>query len=207
MDILIIEEEILAYKNLAQVVQSMFPLANVSHSPAFSNEMAVMANAGPDLTIVDVDASKKKRLSNVKKLRSFFQDKAILVVSSDDEQVFAVPFIKAGANGFISKKALEDEFRNALHTIVAGRKYLSRPVWEKVVQDAIESKSQFEPHTNLSAMEKKVLWLMIEGNTVWEIAGALKVREVTIEKHRSNLRKKLNAKNLKDLIKRAALFL
>lgn len=207
MEILIIEEETLAYKSLLQIVQSLYPLAKVTHSRGFPIEM-VEGIPAPDLTIVDIAASEKMRISNIKKLRSHFHDKAILIVSAVDEQVFAVPFIKAGADGFISRKAPEEEFRRALRTIVSGRKYLSKPVWEVVVQDAIEGKGQVgSPAIILSAREKMVLSLMIEGNSAREMAGLLKVKEVTISKYKNHLRKKLNAKNTKDLIKRAAIFL
>ena len=207
MDILIIEEEPLAHSSLVQIIQSTYPDANIWHSRGSSNELIEHGAHRPALAIMDIDASKRPGISNVKKLRSVFKTQAILIVSSADEQEYALPFIKAGANGFISKKASADEFRDALETILAGRKYLGKRVWEVVMENTIEGRDQVvNPLKILSAREKRVLALMIEGNTAKEIATLLNVRAATIKSDKIHLQEKLHAKNLKDLIKKAALF-
>ena len=128
----------------------------------------------------------------------------VLIFSSYDEDLYALPFIKAGADGYISKDAPEQEFKSALETILLrGKVYLSERMKEDSLSRLINSgKSQDDAEPRLSFREREIAQLLLSGKGVSEIAGMLEVHISTVSTHRARILKKMKVDNLMDLARK-----
>jgi len=120
----------------------------------------------------------------------------VLTVHKSDEYIIAA--LKAGANGYMLKDASQNELFLAIDYVINGKTFLSPSISDKVVDAFLNTDKKDKPATvldNLTAREREILKLVAEGNTNKKIADHLCISLKTVEKHRSNLMKKLDLRN------------
>jgi DNA-binding NarL/FixJ family response regulator len=112
--------------------------------------------------------------------------------------------MKAGAMGFVSKKAGYAEMIHAIKVVHSGSKYICQETSKKLknlnrflagVEDTLESTVEF-----FSRREKEVLELLAKGFSSRDISARLFITEKTVESHRKNLVVKAKVKNTNELI-------
>jgi DNA-binding NarL/FixJ family response regulator len=123
----------------------------------------------------------------------------VLVLSMYDDEQSVVNAIRAGARGFVIKRASHVDLIEAIRTVAQGRSYLSPQVSERLVhliQSDEPIKDASDPVLNrLSPRERQVLRMVGEGKSSREIASLLKLEVETIRSYRKSLMKKLGVKN------------
>lgn len=116
--------------------------------------------------------------------------------------------MKAGAMGFVSKKAGYEELIEGIKVVHSGRRYICHETAKRLknltrfmagIEDTLKSKDEF-----FSRREKEVLDLLARGYSSREISKKLFITEKTVETHRKNLVQKAEVKNTNELIAYAA---
>jgi DNA-binding NarL/FixJ family response regulator len=119
-----------------------------------------------------------------------------LTVHKTEEYILAT--LDAGADGYVLKDATHNELMMAISSVLSGKPYLSPGVSEKVIEGYLEGRRTLKAGSTwdtLSQREREVLKLIAEGYKNKEIADILFISIKTVEKHRSNLMKKLGLHN------------
>jgi DNA-binding NarL/FixJ family response regulator len=117
----------------------------------------------------------------------------VLTVHKTEEYVHAA--LEAGADGYVLKDDSEEELMDAVNSLRSGKAYLSPGVCANVVRGYLGQlgTSDFTPSWEiLTHRERQVLKLVAEGYRNKDIAQYLSISLKTVEKHRSNLMKKLD---------------
>jgi DNA-binding NarL/FixJ family response regulator len=127
-------------------------------------------------------------------------------VYDDADRVAGI--IKAGAVGFVSKKAGFGELIDAIKTVYAGEKFICTETASRL-KNINEFLLGLAPNLRnkaeiFSQREREVLYLLSEGKSSREIADALFITERTVETHRKNMLEKGAVKNTVELIAYAA---
>jgi DNA-binding NarL/FixJ family response regulator len=120
----------------------------------------------------------------------------VLTVHKGEEYVLSA--LKAGADGYVLKDAGRDELVAAVKNVLAGKRYLSPDISEKVIGGYLEGRKSSKAQTpwdTLTQREREILKLIAEGYKNKEIAEHLFISLKTVEKHRSNLMRKLDLHN------------
>jgi DNA-binding NarL/FixJ family response regulator len=158
----------------------------------------------PDLAIVDLILGHDDGLEFVKELKIHCPTLKILVMTMQDESVYAERVIRAGADGFISKQDAADHLLDAIETIFSGDIYLSRASSARVLGRVLrEPLGKASRASALSDRELHVFQMIGTGLATKEIAESLKLSPKTIETYRENIKKKLRLKNADALRKSA----
>jgi DNA-binding NarL/FixJ family response regulator len=126
----------------------------------------------------------------------------VIVVSMHSDPVHACRALEAGASGYVFKKSAALEVVPAIRAVLAGRRYLSEPLSEAVL-DRFVSKSAEHRAAPLSSRERQVLQLLAEGRSMVQIAVALSVSVKTVETYRARMMEKLDIHDLAGLVKYA----
>ena len=143
-----------------------------------------------DLVLLDINlpgGSGLDLLAEVKQLRPLA---AVLVLSSYPEEEFAVRAFKLGAAGYLTKASVADEMLAAVKKVLAGGKYVSASLAEKLAA-ALGHPTPAAPHEALSPRELEVLRLVATGRTIKEIAAGFSLSEKTIATYRARIAEKL----------------
>lgn len=154
----------------------------------------------PDLVLMDLSMPGTDGLAGIREInRRYPQIKTLaLTVHKTDEYIHAA--LQAGANGYVLKDATHGELMLAIKTVLSGKTYLSPSVSDKVINRYLDDNKNktvesVTPWERLTSREREVLKLVAEGRRNKDIAGYLFVSIKTVEKHRSNLMKKLDLHN------------
>lgn len=123
----------------------------------------------------------------------------IVVFSSYPEEIYAAHSIKTGAKGYIPKTASANQFLKALNTVILGGTYLSKETRD-TSKKSLTTATIKNRYSQLSTREIEVLDLLVAGKRNKDIAALLGINEKTVSTYKSRLLKKLNIKNLAELI-------
>jgi len=149
----------------------------------------------PDIVLLDLNMPKMNGLSALKEIKSRFKETKILALTVHESEEYILEALRLGANGYCLKNAGRNELLSAIENILAGRSYLSPGVSEKVLQGYLEERKTVKSRSSwdtLTQREKDVLKMIGEDYKNKEIADFLCISVKTVEKHRSNLMKKLD---------------
>jgi DNA-binding NarL/FixJ family response regulator len=111
--------------------------------------------------------------------------------------------LKAGVSGYLLKNCAFEELITAIHTVSKKQNYLSQSIATTIMQDyaSILEGSDTSLASQLSAREREVLQMIAEGLSTKEIADKMCVSVKTVETHRQQIMRKLNAKSVAELTK------
>jgi DNA-binding NarL/FixJ family response regulator len=129
----------------------------------------------------------------------------IVILSVHADERHAAEALKNGAVGYVPKSATAEELVYAIRQVAAGARYLSPSLSEPAVQAYIQDAdgAPRDAYATLTARERQVMYLVVEGHTSAEVASRLSIGTRTVESHRANLMHKLGVRNLAELIRYA----
>lgn len=157
----------------------------------------------PDLVIMDVSMPVCDGIEALTALK----DKGgktppVLILSANEDSRSVREALKAGAQGYMPKNAGIEELVFAISSIITGKKYVSPSVTHLLVGDSSDGNGgETDPVKLLTTREIEILTLLAEGYDHKQIGKKLHISQRTVDTHRSNILKKLEAKNNVDLVK------
>lgn len=161
------------------------------------------AKLNPNIILMDIAMPGLGGLEATTEIKKSNPHIKVLVLSQYDDKEYVSRFLKAGASGYILKKAVGSELISAIRAIAKGESYLYPSVASGVIEDFIKDNVSAEDdmYEVLTNREKQVLKLIAEGHTHKEIANTLGISVKTVVAHQSNLSDKLDIHTKADLIK------
>jgi DNA-binding NarL/FixJ family response regulator len=154
---------------------------------------ALTAELLPDVVLLDLVMPGVDGLSALETLAEHGLADRALVVTSFGEYRSALPALRAGARGYISKDVDPAALATAVRAVAAGHVLLGPQVAEALVAQAVGSGPVVgaAQGPRLTAREREVLEHIAAGRSNREIARALKLAEKTVKTHVSNILMKL----------------
>jgi DNA-binding NarL/FixJ family response regulator len=153
----------------------------------------------PDVLVMDVSMPLLNGIEAALLVRARCPETQIVMLSmhSSNEHVFRA--LRAGALGYVLKESAATEVIAAVQAVRAGQRYLSPTLREAAA--AMEQSDRPGPLESLSARERQVLQLVVEGKSSAEIARLVHLSPKTVETYRSRLMKKLGVPDVPSLVK------
>jgi DNA-binding NarL/FixJ family response regulator len=160
----------------------------------------------PDVIVMDIAMPDLGGLEATLEIRKERPDAKIVVLSQYSDASYVRRFLKAGASGYVLKKAAGADLVAAIRSVARGGMVLD----PEVARDAITPESSDEPgpdaigvdeYERLTDREKQVLKLVAEGRSNKEVATLLGISVKTAMSHREHVMEKLRVHNRTDLIR------
>ena len=117
----------------------------------------------------------------------------VLTMHTAEEYIFQI--LRAGASGYVVKRAAPSELISAVRAAYRGESFLSPSVSRTVVKEYIrkaEALTEEDSYEELTPREREVLQLIAEGHSNRGIAELLCLSVKTVQSHRANLMRKLD---------------
>jgi two-component system invasion response regulator UvrY len=155
----------------------------------------------PELVIVDLSMQGRGLggLPLIKRMRAHDPRTHILVFSMHSDPMIAARALEAGANGYVLKDASPDELLKAFAKVRSGAPYLSADMAMQVA--LVRTGLRRDRLADLTPRELETLTLLAQGKPYGQIAEELSVSYKTVVNMSSQLKQKLDARNLPDLIR------
>jgi two-component system, NarL family, response regulator NreC len=147
------------------------------------------------VVIMDITMPGYCGLEATRLIREEFPDIKVVILSRHDDHIYVDQALKAGAAGYVHKDAAYDELMIALDAVKKDRHYLSPAVLQPVVHRYMHSTpatGAMAVYNKLTDREKEVFRLLSQGRSRSSMAASLGISPKTVDRHRSNLLKKLN---------------
>ena len=208
--ILIVDDHPFVREGLKQLLagQSEFLLVGEASNAAEARALAVSAN--PEVLVVDLALGQDDGVELIKWFRQSHPDIRILVLSMQEEALYAERLLRLGVNGYVMKNAAGTDFLGALRKVARGQRHLSPAMGERLVAKAARGRnvaSEEDPVDGLTERELEVFRMLGAGVSTREIADKLKLSMKTVDAHRRHMREKLNLRSTNELIRYATRWL
>jgi DNA-binding NarL/FixJ family response regulator len=156
----------------------------------------------PDVAVVDISMPRLNGVEVVRRLTAELPRTRVLVLTMHEEDEYVVQMVRAGARGYLVKHAATAELLTAIRAIASGGVYFG-PYATRLLAGQLQQPTSDDPYGTLSAREREVLHLVVDGLTIKEIARQLDISAKTAENHRSRLLAKLGVRNSAELVRYA----
>lgn len=195
--VMIVEDHTLLRDGLSTMIASDPQLEIVGEADNGLDAIRQAVSLKPDLILMDINMpimNGSEALMDIKKREPGIK---VMMLTAHKAEEYIRDCLHVGADGYVLKHSTRTELMVAIHKVLGGKTYLSPEVAEQIVNGYLGGSNASSPSSweTLSKREREVLKLVAEGNTNKMISSMMCVSVKTVEKHRSNLMKKLNLRN------------
>lgn len=208
--IILADDHVLVRDGIKALLEDEQGIAVIDEASDGLEALEVVNRNQADLLLVDIRMPGLNGIEVVKKIREKNYPIKTLVLSMHDSEEYVMQSITVGADGYLLKGASKQELLKAITKVVAGGKYFSGDISAILINNFNNSESQVTANPrpvkdpfNLTKREKQILKLVLEGKSNKEIGEELNISKRTSEVHRFNLMKKLDVKNMIELVNKA----
>lgn len=204
LQMLVVEDHSVVRMGIKMNVENSFEAVKIHEAEKFQEALEMMKNICFDMIILDINLPGGGSPDMIGEIRKIQTDVPILIFTAADEAKLALRYIQAGATGFISKNAANIEFITAIKDVLNNRRYISATTQQHLLSAIAENLplSKIPKLKKLSAREKEIADLIIQGKWTNEISEILDLKANTISTVKARIFEKLDVKNSIELFKK-----
>lgn len=202
--VLLADDHTVVRDGLRYLLESQLDIKVIGDADNGRQAVRLVEQLRPDVVVMDIAMPELNGIEATQKIRSECPETQVVILSMHSTDEHVIRALQAGARGYLLKESAGVEVVKAVRTVHSKHRYLSQKLSDKIIDDycrLIKSNRHEDPLVQLSAREREVLQLVVEGNSNLEIADTLSLSIKTIETYRSRLMHKLGINNLPELVK------
>lgn len=196
--VLIADDHAVVRAGVRQILSEHPDIRLVGEASTGQEALDKVRRGGCDVLILDLTMPGMSGLDVLKQIRGEYPRLPVLVLTMHPEDQYAVRTVKAGASGYLTKKSVPDQLVRAIRRVVAGHKYITPEVADRLVEEVKHDAGE-PPHAALSDREFQILLLIAGGRTVSEIARDINLSVKTVSTYRSRILEKMGMKTNAEL--------
>ena len=198
--ILITDDHTVVRMGVRILITELYPDALIDEADTFDQAIEKLAVNKYDLILLDIHIPGGGNVQMIEAIRRRQPEILIAIFTSYEEEIYALPYIDAGADGYISKKVSPEEIKRAINSILKNEKHLSAKVLTQLLQQRNRGKEKGKKESPLSNRELEVMNLLIKGATNSEIKYMLNIHYSTVSTYKNSIFRKMGVSNVVDLI-------
>jgi len=203
--IFIVEDHVMVREGFVALVDREKDLVVCGQADRISEALPSIEQTAPDLVVIDLILRDGDGLELIKSLRSQYPGLPMLVVSMQDEEIYAERVLRAGAKGYLMKYCATSDLLLAIRRILGGDVYISAKMNARILRTFTGSRAP-APDNQLDCLtdrEIEIYQRLGSGMSSHDIAGQLGISTKTVETHREHIKDKLHLKNATELVQAA----
>lgn len=192
LKVLIADDHAIVRTGLRTLLNSESSLELVGEATGGYEAIELVGKTHPDILLLDLSMPNMDGIAVTKTLKPQFPNLHILILTIHEDQALLREALKAGASGYILKRAAETELISAIHIIARGDMYVDPSMVRTLLDDSVIPASPRNASLELlTPREIDVLKLIVQGCTNRQVGVELNISIRTVEGHRANLSEKL----------------
>ena len=188
--VMIVDDHAVVRSGLAAFLMAYDDLELVGQAGSGKEAVRLCERAGPDVVLMDLVMPEMDGAAATRAVRERCPDVQVIALTSFKEDDLVTGALQAGAIGYLLKNVSADELANAIRAARAGKPTLAAEAAQALIHTASAPRP---PGHDLTAREREVLALMVQGLNNPEIADKLIVGRSTVKFHVSSILGKLGA--------------
>ena len=211
ISVVLADDHVIVRQGLRALLESDPKFVVVGEASDGLEAVELVKRRKPSVLITDLMMPGQDGLATTSKVSRLKSDTRVIILSMYGDQAYVLEALKSGAAGYVVKESCGAELFKALRVVIAGGRYLSPAVSEASIgsftsMGTILQKAQagsMEVHDKLTARERTVLQLVVEGTSSRDIGIRLRISSGKVESHRASLMRKLGLHTHQDLTRYA----
>ncbi len=200
LQLMLVEGHAILRDGLRALIENEQGLRVVDSIGSCGEGLSRLAESRPDVVITDLVFPDRAGIGFISELKSASPCTRILVLTACNTEEHIRAALNAGATGFVLKDSGSSELMQGIRSVAAGTQFLCQAVWSKILNRYLADETpQVEPvpstSTSLTTREQEVLTHIACGYSNKRVARLMNISVKTVEKHRSNLMRKLGLHN------------
>jgi two-component system response regulator NreC len=164
-------------------------------------ELAVKLH--PDIVVLDLSMPDLDGISAVRQIKASCPQTRLVILTVHEDDALLRAAVKAGASGYILKRAAEAELISAISMVMRGDLYVDPAMIRSILSEVQVRQSAPETIEPLTPREIEILKLIVQGYTNRQMAEELGISIRTVEGHRANVLEKLGLQSRVELVRYA----
>jgi DNA-binding NarL/FixJ family response regulator len=165
--------------------------------------LAAAKRLKPDIILLDISMPRLNGIDAARRLRKLLPSARLIFVTMHAGAEYVTEAFRAGAMGYILKRAAASELIVAIRAVLKGNPYVSPLVTYNAMEVLRSSSKQESISDRLTPRQREVLQLVAEGRSRKEIAVVLNISVKTVEFHKGKLMRELNLQTAADFTRYA----
>ncbi|MBN8732614.1 MAG: response regulator transcription factor [Acidobacteria bacterium] len=202
-DVLLVEDHRIVRDGVRAMLERAEDFRVVGEVESGTEAVQFCRRKAPDVVIMDLSLPDLNGMAATEEILRSAPNTKIVILSMHEDDKSVIGAIRAGARGFVLKKASMGDLVDALRAVAKGGSYLSPQVSDKLLsriqRGDMETAKLPDTLDGLSPRELQVLRMVAEGKTSKDIAGVLNLGLQTVRSYRKTMMKKLGVNNVASL--------
>lgn len=157
----------------------------------------------PDVVLMDIGMPGISGVDATREIRRHLPNTRVLALTQHEDEGYLRRMLRAGASGYVVKKAADTELFEAVRTVARGEPYLHPSMLRLLVDEVVYHPPEPGEEDSLSDRERQVLRLLALGYTNREVAAELGVSIKTAETYKARITEKTSLRRRSDLVRYA----
>ncbi|MCP5098986.1 MAG: response regulator transcription factor [Chloroflexi bacterium] len=204
--LLLVDDHAVVRSGLRMLLDAQPDMEIVGEATTGQEALQLVQSITPDVVLMDVQMPGMNGIETTQAIKAFEVETAVLTLTMYENEQYFYEMLKAGASGYVPKRAAPDELVNAIRTVNDGDVYLHPTMAKLLVKFFLANAPTTEKDDTLETLtprEQEVLVQIAKGLTNAEIAVNLTISVKTVDRHRENMMHKLDMHNRIELVKYA----
>ena len=197
--VLVADEAGIMRDGLCGLLESDGTIEVVAASANRRDAIEALDTVQPHVAIIDFSTDLKGGPETIAHLKRRWPAVRILVLTVRRDEQFIETALRAGADGYVLKSDSRTELFNAVHRIASGKGYISPSALDRMVTAYAKTSDRLPGRPRaagaLTSREQEVITLIAKGYRTREMAQLMSLSHKTVEKHRTNLMRKLGLRS------------
>jgi DNA-binding NarL/FixJ family response regulator len=200
--IVLVEDHAILREGLKALIEIESDFDIVGEFGSVEECLAGIGDLQPDLLLTDLALPGRSGIELLTEIQRLSPSTRKLVLTAHENEEYIRAALNAGANGYVLKDANSAELMLAIRTVSLGQQFLCKAIASKILSGYLSGHASGDQRSagpaatqSITEREREVLTRIALGNSNKLIARELGVSPKTVEKHRSNLMRKLQLHN------------
>lgn len=201
--ILIVDDHQLVREGVSALLKGNELVEVVGHAEDAASAIEQVRALKPDIVLMDIALPGTSGVQATRHITQEFPGVRVLALTMYSNREYITEMLKAGAAGYVLKRAAARDLIQAVETVGRGEYFLEPSVTRTLIEAYVRGPLPEEAGIDLTEREREVLNLVAEGLTTREMAEKLHLSTRTIQYHRARVMEKMGASNVTELIRYA----
>jgi len=201
VSVLLVDDHAVVREGYRRLLESQGDILVIGEAQDAIDAHALLCELDPQIVVMDITLPGISGIEAMRRMLVDRPDTRVLIFSMHEEAIFARRALQAGAFGYVTKASAPNVLVEAVHAIAHGKKYLSASIAQDLALRATCGEEAVID--GLSAREFEVLRLLVQGQSIRDIAQSMGLNPKTIANHQSSIKQKLGADTAIQLFRRA----
>lgn len=168
--------------------------------------LEIIRETRPAVVIMDISMPEMGGIEATRRAKEAWPEVNVLALTMHEDENYVFQLLKAGASGYVLKRAAAQDLVQAIRSAAKGEAFLYPTVAKSLVADYLRRIAEGEDRSRydgLTPREREILTLIAEGLSNQEMAERLYISIKTVQTHRAHIMEKLDLHNRTELVRYA----